>query len=146
MMAEEKTGEQPQTKMLDELEKGPWPSFVREIKNAAQTSPVCTDLLGQLEVSYQEKRNHWKHGGMVGVLGYGGGVIGRYSDMPDRFPHVAFPYAPHQPSFGMVLHERRTAKALRHLGAAWFRSYQHARFDGRHHFSRYQNRRTGAHI
>jgi sulfite reductase alpha subunit len=26
---------------------------------------------------------------MVGVRGYGGGVIGRYSDVPDRFPKVA---------------------------------------------------------
>jgi sulfite reductase alpha subunit len=29
---------------------------------------------------------HWKHGGIVGVKGYGGGVIGRYSDSPDKFP------------------------------------------------------------
>jgi dissimilatory sulfite reductase alpha subunit len=79
----------PDTKLLDELEKGPWPSFVREIKQAGETSPVCEDLLGQLEVSYEEKRNHWKHGGIVGVLGYGGGVIGRYSDLPDKFPNVA---------------------------------------------------------
>jgi sulfite reductase alpha subunit len=31
---------------------------------------------------------HWKHGGIVGVKGYGGGVIGRYSDVPERFPNV----------------------------------------------------------
>jgi dissimilatory sulfite reductase alpha subunit len=77
------------TKLLDELEKGPWPSFVREIKKAAAGSPVCGDLLGQLELSYEEKRGHWKHGGIVGVLGYGGGVIGRYSDVPEQFPNVA---------------------------------------------------------
>jgi sulfite reductase alpha subunit len=65
------------TELLDELEKGPWPSFVTEIKKAGQTSPVCEDLLGQLELSYREKKGHWKHGGIVGVLGYGGGVIGR---------------------------------------------------------------------
>ncbi len=79
----------PKTELLDELEKGPWPSFVKEIKQAAETSPVCQDLLGQLELSYQEKKGHWKHGGIVGVLGYGGGVIGRYSDVPDKFPAVA---------------------------------------------------------
>jgi len=84
-MAEEKRT----TKKLDELEKGPWPSFVTEIKKAAETSPICDDLLGQLEVSYEEKRTHWKHGGIVGVLGYGGGVIGRYSDLPEQFPKVA---------------------------------------------------------
>jgi len=79
----------PQTPLLDELEKGPWPSFVREIKSAAQTGKSAQDLLGQLELSYQERKGHWKHGGLVGVLGYGGGVIGRYSDVGDRFPEVA---------------------------------------------------------
>lgn len=77
------------TPLLDELEKGPWPSFVTEIKKARQTSPMCDDLLGQLELSYREKIGHWKHGGIVGVLGYGGGVIGRYSDVPEKFPRVA---------------------------------------------------------
>jgi sulfite reductase alpha subunit len=79
----------PKTELLDELEKGPWPSFVREIKQAAEANPVCQDLLGQLELSYEEKKGHWKHGGIVGVLGYGGGVIGRYSDIPEKFPAVA---------------------------------------------------------
>jgi sulfite reductase alpha subunit len=32
---------------------------------------------------------HWKHGGIVGVFGYGGGVIGRYCDQPEKFPGVA---------------------------------------------------------
>jgi sulfite reductase alpha subunit len=77
------------TPLLDELEKGPWPSFVKEMKKAATASPVVDDLLGQLELSYEEKKGHWKHGGMVGVRGYGGGVIGRYSDVPGRFPNVA---------------------------------------------------------
>jgi sulfite reductase alpha subunit len=77
------------TELLDKLETGPWPSFVTEIKKAGQKSPVCEDLLGQLELSYKERKGHWKHGGIVGVLGYGGGVIGRYSDVPDKFPNVA---------------------------------------------------------
>ncbi len=77
------------TPLLDQLESGPWPSFVKEIKRARQSSPMCEDLLGQLELSYQEKKGHWKHGGIVGVLGYGGGVIGRYSDVADKFPKVA---------------------------------------------------------
>jgi len=77
------------TPKLDELEKGPWPSFVREIKRAAEKSPMARGLLGQLELSYTEKIGHWKHGGIVGVLGYGGGVIGRYSDVPEKFPDVA---------------------------------------------------------
>ena len=77
------------TPLLDELKNGPWPSFVAEIDKAKETSPACDDLLGQLELSYVEKKGHWKHGGMVGVRGYGAGVIGRYSDAPDRFPKVA---------------------------------------------------------
>jgi sulfite reductase alpha subunit len=77
------------TPLLDQLEQGPWPSFVKEIKQAGEQSPVCGDLLGQLEQSYEEKMGHWKHGGIVGVLGYGGGVIGRYSDLPEKYPNVA---------------------------------------------------------
>ena len=79
----------PKTPKLDELEKGGWPSFVKEIKMAAETSDMAKDLLGVLELSYNEKISHWKHGGIVGVMGYGGGVIGRYSDVPDKFPGVA---------------------------------------------------------
>lgn len=79
----------PKTPKLDELEKGGWPSFVTEMKMAAQKSPMSSDLLGQLELSYNEKIGHWKHGGIVGVMGYGGGVIGRYSDVPDKFPKVS---------------------------------------------------------
>ncbi len=77
------------TPKLDELEKGRWPSFVKEIKLASQKSPMATDLLGQLEQSYNERIGHWKHGGIVGVMGYGGGVIGRYSDLPDKFPNIS---------------------------------------------------------
>jgi len=79
----------PKTPMLDELEKGKWPSFVTEIKLAAKKSPMSRDLLGLLERSYHEKIGHWKHGGIVGVMGYGGGVIGRYSDLPEEFPNIS---------------------------------------------------------
>jgi len=79
----------PKTPLLDELEKGAWPSFVKEIKMAAKRSPMCKDLLGQLEQSYREKIGYWKHGGIVGVMGYGGGVIGRYSALPEKYPGVS---------------------------------------------------------
>lgn len=79
----------PNTPLLDELEKGPWPSFVTEIKMAAKRSPMSVDLLGQLERSYREKIGYWKHGGIVGVMGYGGGVIGRYSDLPEDYPNIS---------------------------------------------------------
>ena len=79
----------PKTPMLDELEKGKWPSFVTEIKLAAKKNPMSRDLLGLLERSYHEKIGHWKHGGIVGVMGYGGGVIGRYSDLPEEYPNIS---------------------------------------------------------
>jgi len=77
------------TPLLDELTKGPWPSFVSEIKSMADDNKMCKDLLGQLEKSYREKRGYWKHGGIVGVMGYGGGVIGRYSYLNEEYPNVA---------------------------------------------------------
>ncbi|MFA5801884.1 MAG: dissimilatory-type sulfite reductase subunit alpha [Thermoleophilia bacterium] len=77
------------TPLLDELEKGPWPSFVTDIKSMAGKNEMCKDLLGQLEKSYEDRRGYWKHGGLVGVMGYGGGVIGRYSALPEEFPGVS---------------------------------------------------------
>ena len=38
------------TPLLDELEKGPWPSFVKELKKSAG-NPMTSDLLGLLERS-----------------------------------------------------------------------------------------------
>ena len=76
------------TPMLDELEKGPWPSFVTDIKRQAEKNPDCWDILGQLELSFKDRITHWKHGGIVGVFGYGGGIVGRYSDVPKQFPGV----------------------------------------------------------
>ncbi len=91
-----------ETPLLDQLQSGPWPSFVTDIKEEAERRhknegkveyqvpvDVCDDLLGLLELSYTDGTTHWKHGGIVGVFGYGGGVIGRYCDQPDRFPGVA---------------------------------------------------------
>jgi len=77
------------TPMLDELEKGPFPSFVTEMKKAAAKSDMAADALGQLERCFKDNKTHWKHGGIVGVRGYGSGVIGRYSDLPEEFPEVA---------------------------------------------------------
>jgi len=77
------------TPKLDELEKGPWPSFVKEMKLSAETNVASQDLLDILERSYNDKIGHWKHGGIVGVKGYGGGIIGRYNDIPEDFPEIA---------------------------------------------------------
>jgi len=80
--------EKMKTPLLDELEKGPWPSFVKEIKKEAGHNPMASDELRILERSYEEHISHWKHGGIVGVMSYGGGVIGRYCDLPEEFPSV----------------------------------------------------------
>jgi dissimilatory sulfite reductase alpha subunit len=77
------------TPMLDELEKGPWPSFVTQIKEAGKLKASSKQLLDLLERSYHERIGHWKHGGIVGVLGYGGGVIGRYNDLQEEYPEIA---------------------------------------------------------
>jgi dissimilatory sulfite reductase alpha subunit len=76
------------TPLLDELESGPWPSFVSDIKRQAEKNPDCWDILGILELSFKDKITHWKHGGIVGVFGYGGGIVGRYADVPKQFPGV----------------------------------------------------------
>ncbi len=78
------------TPMVNELKKGPFPSFVDDIESYGEKhqKQCCFDLLGQLELSYKHKETHWKHGGIVGVFGYGGGVIGRYSDQQDKFPAI----------------------------------------------------------
>lgn len=104
------------TPLLDELEKGRWPSFVKDIKQAAQKKQSARDLLGQLEQSYVDKIGHWKHGGIVGVKGYGGGVIGRYSDIPEKFPGVEHFHTlrVNQPAGWFY-----TTKALRQLCDVW---------------------------
>ena len=103
------------TPLLDELEKGPWPSFVKEIKKEAHR-PMANDVLGILERSYEEHISHWKHGGLVGVMGYGGGVIGRYTDLPEEFPNVKefHTYRVNQPSAWFY-----TSDALRQLCDIW---------------------------
>jgi len=71
------------TPNLDQLESGPWPSFVTGIKRLAQDNNMAVDLLGQLETSYQTKKGYWK-GGTVGVIGYGGGVIPRFTELKNE--------------------------------------------------------------
>ena len=72
-----------ETPNLDELEKGPWPSFVTGLKRLAKESDMMADLLGQLETSYKTKKGYWK-GGTVGVFGYGGGIIPRFTELKDE--------------------------------------------------------------
>ena len=77
--------------MIDELENGPWPSFISGIKRLRDTHPekrineMTNDLLGQLEHSYETRKGYWK-GGTVSVYGYGGGIIPRFSEVGSAFP------------------------------------------------------------
>ena len=54
------------TPMLDELENGPWPSFISGIKKLRDAHPeerineMTNDLLGQLEHSYETRKGYWK--------------------------------------------------------------------------------------
>jgi len=80
----------PETPLLDQLESGPWPSFVTGLKKLAEDedkhyAPVVKSLLGQLERSYETRKGYWK-GGTVGVRGYGGGIIPRFSEIAGEFP------------------------------------------------------------
>jgi len=75
------------TPNLDELEKGPWPSFVTGLKRLAQDehdgAGMVRDVLATLETSYVTKKGYWK-GGTVGVVGYGGGIIPRFNELKDE--------------------------------------------------------------
>ena len=75
------------TPNLDELENGPWPSFVTGLKRLAQDdhggAPMIRDVLATLETSYVTKKGYWK-GGTVGVVGYGGGIIPRFNELKDE--------------------------------------------------------------
>ena len=115
----------PQTPLLDQLEKGPWPSFVAGLKRlaAAQDKPyagMMKHLLGQLERSYETKRGYWK-GGTVGVIGYGGGVIPRFTELRGKDGKPEFPEAAEfhtlriMPAPGM----HYTTDALRRLCDVW---------------------------
>ncbi len=80
------------TPMLDELEKGPWPSFITGIKRLAKENDMAVDLLGQLEHSYETRMGYWK-GGTLGVVGYGGGIIPRFSEIKNPDGSYKFPDA-----------------------------------------------------
>lgn len=112
--------EMPKTPMLDELEHGPWPSFVSGLKRLAGSedkpyAPMMKDLLGQLERSYETRKGYWK-GGTVGVLGYGAGVIPRFSEIGGEFPASAeFHTLRIQPPAGM----HYSTEILRRLCDIW---------------------------
>jgi sulfite reductase alpha subunit len=78
------------TPMLDELENGPWPSFITGLKELAERTrkPMLRGVMDQLEYSYQTRMGYWQ-GGLVTVRGYGGGVISRRTMIKDKIPEAA---------------------------------------------------------
>ncbi|MCW8943222.1 MAG: dissimilatory-type sulfite reductase subunit alpha [Sedimenticola sp.] len=108
------------TPMLDQLEGGPWPSFVTGLKRLANDNDMMVDLLGQLETSYETRKGYWK-GGTVGVIGYGGGVIPRFTELKDDNNKPLFPAAAEfhtlriMPPPGM----HYDSKTIRHLCDIW---------------------------
>ena len=109
------------TPMLDELEEGPWPSFISGIKRLRDQHPdqrineVANDLLGQLEHSYNTRLGYWK-GGTVSIFSYGGGIIPRFSEVGDQFPHSReFHTLRVQPPAGNYY----TTDILRQLASSW---------------------------
>lgn len=110
-----------ETPMLNELEKGPWPSFISGIKRLRDSHPddrinnVANDLLGQLEHSYETRKGYWK-GGTVSVYGYGSGIIPRFSEVAKAFPaSKEFHTLRVQPPAGNYY----TTDALRTLADSW---------------------------
>lgn len=112
----------PKTPLLDQLEDGPWPSFVTGLKRLAnsedkQYAGMMKDLLGQLEHSYDTRKGYWK-GGTVGVFGYGAGVIPRFSEVAEDFPESKeFHTLRIQPPAGM----HYTTDLLRNMADVWER-------------------------
>jgi len=86
------------TPMLDQLEGGPWPSFISGIKRLRDEVPnerinaMNNDLLGQLETSYETRKGYWK-GGTLSVFGYGGGIIPRFTELKNEDGTPQFPKA-----------------------------------------------------
>ncbi|MBT4607535.1 MAG: hypothetical protein HOL04_00945, partial [Gammaproteobacteria bacterium] len=84
------------TPNLDELERGPWPSYVSGLKRLAASDAVQAKMmrgvLGTLEHSFVNRRGYWK-GGTVGVVGYGGGVIPRFSELKNEKGETMYPDA-----------------------------------------------------
>ncbi len=80
------------TPILDQLEGGPWPSFITGLKHLTEDKDYVVDLLGTLEASYRNKKGYWK-GGTVGVYGYGGGVIPRFTELKNDDGTPVFPDA-----------------------------------------------------
>jgi sulfite reductase alpha subunit len=93
---------------------------VTGLKRLAKDNDMAVDLMGQLEASYETKKGYWK-GGTVGVFGYGGGVIPRFTELKDENGKPLYPAAAEfhtlriQPPAGM----HYDTKTLRWMADLW---------------------------
>nr|CRH05337.1 Sulfite reductase, dissimilatory-type subunit alpha DsrA [Candidatus Magnetococcus massalia] len=113
-MAEHKLNPTPN---LDTLEEGPWPSFITGFKDYFKRTgnTMVRGCLDQLNYSYETRMGYWK-GGVVGVHGYGAGIISRYSMVPELFPEAKeFHTMRIQPPPGL----HYTTKHLREICDIW---------------------------
>lgn len=64
------------TPLMDELEKGPWPSHVTELKKSKYS-------IGMYEAALEKRESQWRAGGYIAVPGVPCGIIARASKRPD---------------------------------------------------------------
>ena len=133
------------TTMIDQLEEGPWPSFISGIKRLRDEHPearineMTNSCSGQLEHSYETRKGYWK-GGTVSVYGYGGGIIPRFSEVGKAFPESKeFHTLRVQPPAGNHTAPGCCA-ARRQLGEVGFGPGDLPRPDRQHHVHRYHHR------
>ncbi|WP_456404020.1 dissimilatory-type sulfite reductase subunit alpha [Thiolapillus sp.] len=115
-----------ETPMIDQLESGEWPSFIKGIKrlrdehSSERINGMANDLLGQLETSYETRKGYWK-GGTLSVFGYGGGIIPRFTELKNEDGSAKFPKAAQfhtiriQPAPGM----HYTTESMRQFCDIW---------------------------
>src|SRR4030066_33986 len=90
------------------------------VARLAKDNGMMVDLVGQLETSHKHMKGYWK-GGTVGVFGYGGGIIPRFTELKDENHNPLFPEAAEfhtlriMPPAGM----HYTSNLLREMCDAW---------------------------
>ena len=109
------------TPMLDQLETGPWPSFITGIKRLRDEHPESrinestNDLLGQLEHSYETRKGYWK-GGTVSVLAMAAASSPLLRGRPGLPEVQGIPHAARAAAGGQPLLHRYVASARRIAG------------------------------
>ena len=122
------------TPLLDELEAGQWPSFVTELKRAAEalarrgrsgatTGAVLRRQHGPLETRRDRGRPRLRRRRRGPLFGHAGGVSGRQG----------VPHAADQRAGRLLLHDRQAPPVVRRVGPVRQRPGEPSRFHRRHH-------------